>query len=135
MRRVPHKKRGTNVGRRMMRLGSLLALMSTSFFVVGVGTPTSAASSAPGYWLEGGDGGIFTFGAPFEGSAASDTTRCPANPPARSLPNGTCWSMAPTADGSGYWILNAYSGVIYPYGDAVSYGEPARSEERRGAQR
>jgi hypothetical protein len=33
--------------------------------------------------------------------------------------------MAPTADGSGYWILNAYSGVIYPYGDAVSYGEPS----------
>ena len=33
--------------------------------------------------------------------------------------------MAPTPDGGGYWILNAYSGVIYPYGDAVSYGQPA----------
>ncbi len=64
-------------------------------------------------------------GRPSRASAASDTTRCPANPPARSMPNGSCWSMAPTADGSGYWILNAYSGVIYPYGDAVSYGEPA----------
>ena len=125
MRRVPREKRDTNVRRRMIRLGSLLTLIPMSFFMVAIGTPTSAASSAPGYRLEAGDGGIFTFGAPFEGSAASDTTRCPANPPARSMPNGSCWSMAPTADGSGYWILNAYSGVIYPYGDAVSYGEPA----------
>ena len=125
MRRDLHRKRDTNVGRRIIRLGSLFALISTTFFVVAAGTPTSAAPSAPGYWLQAGDGGIFTFGAPFEGSAASDTTRCPTNPPARSMPNGSCWSMAPTADGNGYWILNAYSGVIYPYGDAVSYGEPA----------
>lgn len=109
----------------MLRLGSVLALIFTSFLEVAVVTSSSAAPSAPGYWLEAGDGGIFTFGAPFEGSAASDATRCPANPPARSMLNGSCWSMAPTADGSGYWILNAYSGVIYPYGDAVSYGEPS----------
>src|ERR1019366_6189630 len=100
--------RDTNVRRRMIRLGSLLTLIPMSFFMVAIGTPTSAASSAPGYRLEAGDGGIFTFGAPFEGSAASDITRCPANPPARSMPNGSCWPMAPTADGSGYWILNAY---------------------------
>ena len=125
MRRGSHEKGDTNVGRRMIRLGSLLILIPMSFFVVAIGTPTSAAPGAPGYWLEAGDGGIFTFGVPFEGSAASDTTRCPANPPARSMPNGSCWSMAPTADGSGYWILNAYGGVVYPYGDALSYGEPA----------
>ena len=33
--------------------------------------------------------------------------------------------MAPTADGAGYWILNAVTGVISPYGDAVMYGQPA----------
>jgi hypothetical protein len=125
VRRGPHKKPDTNVGRRSLRLGSVFALISTSFLVVAVGAPSSAAPITPGYWLEAGDGGIFAFGAPFEGSAASDATRCPANPPAHSMPNGSCWSMAPTADGSGYWLLNAYSGVIYPYGDAVSYGEPS----------
>ena len=125
MQRRPHVRRPTNAGRRMLRLGSLLALIPLSIFVVAIGTPASATQNTPGDWLEAGDGGIFTYGAPFEGAAASDATRCPANPPARSMPNGSCWSMAPTADDSGYWILNAYSGVIYPYGDAVSYGEPS----------
>ncbi len=108
-----------------MRLRNWLALIAVSFLVVAIGTPTSAAPSVSGYWLEGGDGGIFTFGVPFEGSAASDTAQCPVNPPTRSMPNGSCWSMSPTSNGNGYWILNAYSGIIYPYGDAVSYGEPA----------
>ena len=115
-----------------MRLGSLFALISTFVFVVAIGTPTSADPSSPGYWLEAGDGGVFAFGASFEGSAASDATRCPANPPDRSMPNGSCWSIAPTANGGGYWILNAYSGVIYPYGDAVSYGDPAGSSAYSG---
>ena len=125
MRRQPHKQPDTNVGRRMLLLGSVFALITASFLMLAVGGSSSTAPRASGYWLEAGDGGIFTFGAPFEGSAAADATRCPANPPARSMPDGSCWSMAPTADGSGYWILNAYSGVIYPYGDAVSYGEPS----------
>ena len=33
--------------------------------------------------------------------------------------------MAPTSDGQGCWILNAYSGKIYTSGDAVPYGQPA----------
>jgi hypothetical protein len=33
--------------------------------------------------------------------------------------------MASTAGGGGYWILNAFSGTISTYGDAVSYGQPA----------
>ena len=124
MRRGSYEKQ-VNVGRRIERLGSVFALIVVTFLVVAIGTPASAAQSTPGYWLEGGDGGIFTFGVPFEGSAASDTAQCPVNPRARSMPNGSCWSMAPTANGNGYWILNAYGGIIYPYGDAVSYGEPA----------
>ena len=77
------------------------------------------------YRLLGGDGGVFSFSAAFEGSAASDPTRCPANPPGRSMPGGSCWSFASTPDGLGYWILNAYDGMIFAYGDAVSYGQPS----------
>ena len=51
MRRGSHEKGDTNVGRRMIRLGSLLILIPMSFFVVAIGTPTSAAPGAPGYWL------------------------------------------------------------------------------------
>ena len=95
---------------------------------VHISYPSSPAppAASSGYWLLGGDGGVFTFGGiGFFGSAASNATSCPANPPARSMPNGSCWSIAPTADDGGYWILNAYNGKIYTYGDAVSYGQPA----------
>jgi hypothetical protein len=88
----------------------------------GMAGPTSGI---PGYRLLGGDGGVFSFSAAFEGSAASDPTRCPANPPGRSMPGGSCWSLASTPDSLGYWILNAYDGMIFAYGDAVSYGQPA----------
>jgi len=111
------------------RLGLVFALLS-AFFAVATEGP-AAAAPRPGYWLEGGDGGVFTFGAPFEGSAASDAGRCRANPPARSMPQGSCWSMASTP-GGGYWILNSYSGVIYTYGDAVSCGQPADTSKFMG---
>ena len=81
----------------------------------------------PGYRLLGADGGVFNFSSPFEGSAASDPARCPANPPGRALPNGSCSSIAPTALGNGYYILNSFNGSIFTYGDAVSFGEPAGS--------
>jgi hypothetical protein len=109
------------------------ALVSTLAFASATSTPASAIPAAGGYWLEAGDGGVFAFGAPFVGSAASDPTRCPANPPARSMPDGSCWSMAPTSDGGGYWILDAYSGAIYTYGDADSYGQPADTPIYSGA--
>jgi len=86
---------------------------------------TGHTSGIPGYRLLGGDGGVFSFSAAFEGSVASDPTRCPANPPGRSMPGGSCWSFASTPDGLGYWILNAYDGMIFAYGDAVSYGQPS----------
>ena len=68
---------------------------------------------------------MFAFTAPFEGSAATDPSRCPPNTTDRSMPNGTCWSMASAPDGGGYWILNASTGVVTTYGDAISYGSPA----------
>jgi hypothetical protein len=93
---------------------------------------TSHASAAPvrsspsGYWHLGGEGGVFDYGATgYFGSGASSALDCPANPPARSMPDGSCWSMTPTRDSQGYWVLNAYSGKIYPFGDALSYGQPA----------
>jgi hypothetical protein len=84
-----------------------------------------AVPPQPGYWLLGGDGGIFAFHAPFAGSGASDPTRCPPNTTDRSRPDGTCFSLAATPDGGGYWILNGDTNAVYPYGDAVSYGQPA----------
>lgn len=90
-------------------------------------------SSSTGYWLLGGDGGVFAYGASgFFGTGAASATDCPANPPARSMPGGSCWSMAPTPDSQGYWVLNAYSGTIYPFGDAVSYGQPADTSAYNG---
>jgi hypothetical protein len=103
----------------------LLCSVSMFAFMTVGGGKASATSASPGYWLEAGDGGIFAYGVHFEGSAATYSTRCPANPPGRDMPNGSCWSIAATPDGAGYWILNAYSGDIYTYGDAVSYGQPA----------
>jgi hypothetical protein len=82
----------------------------------------------PGYRLLAADGGVFAFSAPFEGSAASDPARCPANPPGRDLPNGSCGFIARTTGSpNGYYILNSFSGSIYTYGDAVSFGQPAGS--------
>src|ERR1039458_2981961 len=125
MRNRSGSRRRISVGVVTTRVGILLALISTLALVTVSSGQASATPSRSGYWLEAGDGGVFAFGGPFEGSAASDATRCPANPAARSMPNGSCWSMAPTPVGAGYWILDAYSGDIYTYGDAVSYGQPA----------
>jgi hypothetical protein len=110
---------------RATRVGISLGVIFCIVFVNATPSPASGAPTGPGYWLEAGDGGVFAFGTSFEGSAAPDATRCPANPPGRSMPNGSCWSMAVTPDGGGYWIVNAYSGEIYTYGDAVYYGQPA----------
>src|SRR5450759_5502971 len=67
MRQGTGSKRATKVGVLTTRLGSLLALISTFVFVfvTAIGGSASAAPSGPGYWLEAGDGGVFSFGAPF----------------------------------------------------------------------
>lgn len=91
----------------------------------GGGRAGASTTTAGGYRLLGGDGGVFSFGAAFAGSAASDPTRCPADTVDRQMPDGTCWSMAATPDGGGYWILNASSGQIWDYGTAPDEGSPA----------
>jgi len=115
--------------RRQGILGVLVALAGVPLLaLLPPSTPSSVGATAPaGYRLLAGDGGVFAFTSPFVGSAASDATRCPVNPPGRAMPHGSCWSIASTPDGDGYYVLNAYNGAIWTYGDAVSFGEPAGS--------
>jgi hypothetical protein len=63
-----------------------------------------------GYWLVGGDGGIFTFGsAQFYGSTGSLRLQRPVV------------GITPTQDHGGYW-LDASDGGIFAFGDAGFYG-------------
>ncbi len=66
-----------------------------------------AASS--GYWLVASDGGVFSFGAAFHGSAGAEHLDAPIV------------GMAATPDGGGYWLV-ASDGGIFAYGDAVFHG-------------
>ncbi|HLN16295.1 MAG TPA: Ig-like domain repeat protein [Acidimicrobiales bacterium] len=64
----------------------------------------------PGYWLVGGDGGIFTFGSgQFHGSTGSLHLQRPVV------------GIVATSDHGGYW-LNATDGGIFAFGDAAYYG-------------
>ncbi|HEY4928856.1 MAG TPA: N-acetylmuramoyl-L-alanine amidase [Acidimicrobiales bacterium] len=62
-----------------------------------------------GYWLAATDGGVFSFGAPFEGSAGALRLRSPVV------------GMAATADGNGYRLV-ASDGGVFAYGDAAYLG-------------
>ena len=119
---------------RLSGFAAIMGLVGATALLAPMGAPSAAAATgSPGYWLLGGDGGVFAFGSSeYFGSSASSATDCPANPPARSMPNGSCWSMAAPPDNQGYWIVNAYSGKIFPFGDAVSYGQPADSNAYAG---
>ena len=95
---------------------------------VGFMPTASAGQVAPsigGYVLMGGDGGVFSFGVPFRGSPANNPSNCAPNLMTRVEGNGSCFSVALTPDGKGYWVLNGDTGVIYRFGDARSFGEPS----------
>jgi hypothetical protein len=71
---------------------------------------TPAAASAPGYWLLGGDGGVFAFGqAGFFGSTGGIRLNRPAV------------AMAAAPDGKGYWFA-ATDGGVFTFGSAAFYG-------------
>jgi len=73
-----------------------------------------------GYWLVAGDGGIFSFDAPFHGSAVS-----------REL-SGTYSAMASTPHGNGYWLAGILAGqepVMTPFGSAVFHGVIGRPDK------
>ena len=114
-------RRSVRVIRWMSTCLGALALGATSGVLAS--TP-SGASPGGGYRLVAGDGGVFSFGAPFFGSPASTPSTCVAVAPSP-VPSRSCTSMTTTATGDGYWILNGSTGAITEYGDAVSYGTPA----------
>ena len=71
---------------------------------------TSTSTSTHGYWLDGSDGGIFTFGsAQFYGSTGSLKLQRPVV------------GIVPTADKGGYW-LDASDGGVFAFGDSGFYG-------------
>jgi N-acetylmuramoyl-L-alanine amidase len=81
-----------------------LVTTSTHLIVASAGDTATG-----GYWLAASDGGIFAFGAPFEGSAG-------ALPLAQPIAG-----MTPTASDQGYWMVAA-DGGIFSYGDATFHG-------------
>jgi hypothetical protein len=109
-------------------LGIVFTVVAMTFATVLASAPAAGAAPADpppnGFILLGGDGGIFPFGVPFHGAPAS-ANRCPDNVTDRSEPNGTCWSVAVTPSGNGYWVLNGDTGAIFAYGTAGFYGHPA----------
>jgi hypothetical protein len=59
----------------------------------------SVDSATGGYWLAGSDGGVYAYGAPFEGSAGGTTLNAPVV------------GISATTDGSGYYLVAADGGV------------------------
>ena len=78
-------------------------------FDIGDGTGDLVVGSGPGYRFVAADGGIFSFGPPFAGSAGGKKLAKPIV------------GMAATPSNNGYWLV-ASDGGIFSYGDAAFYG-------------
>jgi hypothetical protein len=106
--------------RRLRRVMVVLLFACTwTLLAAPVGANAAPPPRAPGYWLVGADGGVFSFGAPFYGSGVTVPGTCGFNPQPPSTLNAAfgCSAMAPTPSGNGYWILNAYRSAT-PFGVA-----------------
>ena len=125
-------------------LATGFALAATTCFVAdaaaGAANPVQPSSPEPGYWLIGGDGGVFAFNAPFEGSGAPGAEAgspglCPfafgptINVNAASLANSgnvisysNCVGIAGSSASSGYWIAN-FSSLPSAFGAAADPGQ------------
>jgi hypothetical protein len=91
--------------------GTLSASFTETNLAAAVVPPPPVTSpSSHGYWLVGGDGGIFTFGsAAFHGSTGNIKLTRPVV------------GITPTADQQGYW-LDASDGGVFAFGDAPFEG-------------
>jgi len=95
--------------------GSVSVTGSTFASEFGLKSNWFAVTGAPsggvdGYWAEGNDGGIFSFGdSQFYGSTGAMKLNKPVV------------GMAATPDGRGYWLV-ASDGGIFCFGDAAFYG-------------
>ena len=136
--------------------GALVAVLAV--VATGAGTGPSAAAAVPpspqGYILAAADGGVFTFGRTFHGSAAGIHLRAPIVGIASTAADGGYWlvaadggvfafgdarffgslggvtlnrsivGIAATPDGGGYWLVGADGGV-FAFGDARFFGSMA----------
>ena len=103
------------------RVGVAAAATSATTTAPATSAPATAPSNpVPGYWLENPNGGVFSFGTRFYGSADSTNDFCRTG-----TPGGACYSMAATPGGTGYWILDTGTGQVRAYGSAAGYGDPA----------
>jgi hypothetical protein len=87
----------------------LLATYQAVPAIAGVTIPFLSILAPRGYWLAAADGGIFSYGATFQGSHGGS----PLNKP--------IVGIASTPDGNGYWLV-ASDGGVFSYGDASFYG-------------
>ena len=95
--------------RTVRRAAALLAFACVGVPLIGPTTATAAPPpAAPGYWLAGADGGVFSFGAPFFGSGSGSGAPQPPpcsftpQPPSQPLnPAFGCGAIASTPSGNG----------------------------------
>jgi len=67
--------------------------------------------TSSGYWLAGADGGVFSFNAPFYGSAGGFNGACLITVlPSPNNTQSACGAIAATPTGDGYWLLNRSRG-------------------------
>ena len=94
------------MARRIGLAGALTLAMSVLFVSTASATPKATAQApVPGYWLAGGDGGVYSFNAPFFGSAFAPNSpaACSFSPQPPSNLNGRlgCSAIAAIPMGPG----------------------------------
>jgi hypothetical protein len=109
---------------RTWRCRSAFGLIAAAVLAVGLLMAAGPAGAAtPGYWLSAGDGGVFSFNAPFWGSRATNPADCPSGFMDRNSPF-SCSVIAARPDGRGYWILDPAVSKVFAYGTAANLGQP-----------
>ena len=105
--------------------GAVVGLTMAVLVMAGV-VQAGAQSSSPsyetnypqGYWLVGGDGGVFSFGAAqYYGRGRYPATSCETAECTAVPMSGKPVGLASTPDGRGYWLAGA-DGSTYAFGDA-----------------